>query len=252
MRNPSKCLPALLLLAAMAVAAAPSKAIPLDVSGEGVQVVTVVKSLPCMVKAPAGKGIWIWQFPDAVKAKPDPENQNVLIVTAAPKGTHLITVINVRYDKAIDDLVKVNGEVNLTVGEGPAPPDPPVPPVPPTPPAPAGPMRVLIVYEQADVPAMKKDPARKAQAEMLFSPSFKGALTDRSDKKGPNGIGWAIWDKDAKFGDKADKFWKDAFARPRTALPFIHVFKGDKPVHEGELPKNEKEALDLINKYAGE
>lgn len=247
MFNPSRLLLTLLLAATICVAA-PKKAIPLDVSGEGVAVITVVKSLPVKVTAPEGATIYLWNIPDAVTASFD---ENVLTVTAAPKGTYKVSVSAVYIDFDKKAVRKEKGEVTLNVGELPTP-KPPEPPVPPTPPLPVGAMRVLIMYKAADIPAMKMDPARKEQADMLYKPSFKGALTDRTDKNGPNKMGWAIWPDPVEGLEDADKFWQDAVKRPRPKLPYIHIFKADKSVFDGELPKTEKETLDLINKYAGE
>lgn len=254
MSTPVKCLLTLLLSTAICLAA-PKKSNALDVSGDNVQHVVVVNSVPFKLTATEGHDLYFWTVPDGVTVE---KQQHVLAVTkVAKKGTYKFAVLcytkKVDFDKKTTEVVKEELEVTINYGGLPTPGPTPNPDDndPPTPtPDVKGPMRVMIIYEQADIPAMKKDPARREQADMLFSPAFKGALTDRADKNGPNKRGWVIWDKDVKGVEKADKFWQDAFARKRGNLPYIHIFKGDKPVHEGELPKTQKEALDLINKYA--
>lgn len=240
MLNPLRCLPALVLSVALLSAAAPTKAVPLEVQGDTVR---VVRSFPVTVVAPPGGKDYTWLYPSTFDTE---ESDNTLKIKSAPKGSHKIRV-KIVFQNDKKDLSFERGEVTVTVGDvpGPKPPDPVDPPVP------AGAMRVLIVYETAELPNMKKDKDRHEQVDMLFDPKFKGALTDRTDKKGPNGRGWNIWDKDLNV-TAADKFWQDAMARKHDTLPYVHVFKGDKSVYDGPLPKTQKEALDLINKYAGE
>lgn len=100
------------------------KAVPLVVAGD---TVTVVKSFPCTVTAAPGASFYIWSVPDAVKAS---GADGVLTVTAAPKGSHKITVISITVDFETKKVVKDAGEVVLNVGDvpgpgpGPAPTDP--------------------------------------------------------------------------------------------------------------------------------
>lgn len=215
----------------------PVKAVPLEVSGD---TVTIIKGLPCKVTARAGADLYLWNVPAGVTAT---SADNVLTVTAAAKGTYTVSVVAITVDFEKKKLTKDSGEVVLNVGEGPAPPGP-KPPDPPGP-TPGGPLRVLIVYESADLPKLPKE-----QQAILFDMKVRGALKDRTDKAGPDGRGFNIWDKDIDATGAA-KFWRDALKRSRSATPFIHLFKGDAVVHEGPLPANVEDALTLINKYGG-
>lgn len=248
MRNPSKYLLAALLFAAICVAA-PPKASQLEVKGEGVVVVTVVKTTPFTLTAPEGHDLYFWTVPDGVTYK---EVLNVLNVTkVAKKGNLTFKVLcytkKVDFDKKKTEVVKESLEATVSVGEiAPTPPPNPDDPDPPMP-KPEGPMRVLIVYERGDVVKLPKE-----QRLLIDDINFHGILKDRTDKNGPNGLGWAIWDKDQDLA-KADKFWQDAMNNAKTKkLPYIQVYKADKLAVEQELPASKKEVLDLINKYAGE
>lgn len=232
----------LAVIGMVAAAPPPPKAVPLDVSGD---TVLVVKSFPCLITAAPGAGFYAWNVPPGVTYK---ESFNVLTVTNAPKGSYKITVKAVS-GKVADDKVTViftydTGETTLVIGELPVPPGP-TPPVPPVPPAPVGPMRVLIVYETADLPKLTKE-----QRNVIYDPKVRGALKDRTDKSGPDGRGYNIWDKDTD-ATGADKFWQDGLKRSRPSTPYIHIWKNDVMAFEGPLPATTEETLNLINKYAG-
>jgi hypothetical protein len=232
------------LLACVAVAAPPKKAVPLTVDGNTVM---VVKSFPVMVKAPPGKGLFLWTFPDAVKADSDPEADNVLVVKSAPKVTYTIRVIHIRYDKAADEFVKDKGETVLVIGDGGTPPPPdPKPDVEPDPkPDVKGDLRVLITYESEELPKLP------LSEQLIYrGPAVRDALKAKCgpDKSTMDGKAYWILDKDSDVS-RLPKFWQDAMKRPRTSPFFIHVFKGEKPVHEAVAPKTDKEVVDLINKW---
>jgi hypothetical protein len=139
--------------------------------------------------------------------------------------------------------------VIVAEGDAPKPPPVPDPPVPnppdPKPPIPAGATRVLIVFETAETPKMLD-----AQRAIMYGMPFRGVLRDRTDKAGPDGRGWNIWDKDTD-ASAAAPFWQAALKRPRASVPFIHVFKGDAIAYEGPLPATVDETTALITKYAG-
>ena len=136
--------------------------------------------------------------------------------------------------------------VIVAEGEAPKPPtpDPPTPPD-PKPPVPTGATRVLIVFETSETPKMPD-----AQRAIIYGMPFRGILRDRTDKAGPDGRGWNIWDKDTD-ASAAAPFWQAALKRPRASVPFIHVFKGDTIAYEGPLPATVDETTALITKYAG-
>ena len=115
---------------------------------------------------------------------------------------------------------------------------------PPVPPVPVGAMRVLIVYETADLPKMDR-----GQYGVLFDAKVRGALKDRCDKAGPDGRGYNIWDQNTDVSQMS-KFWQDAMKRPRASVPFVHGWKGDQIAFEGPLPKNADETVALLTKYA--
>lgn len=126
----------MLILALTGVAwAAPPRAVKLEVTGD---TVTVVRSFPVRVTAAPGADIYVWQFPDGVRGE---AVDGVLTVTAAPKGTHRVTVTSLTFvfDDAAKKWNKVRdtGEATIVVGDVPAPPGPGPGP---NPPAPADPL----------------------------------------------------------------------------------------------------------------
>ncbi len=136
----------------------------------------------------------------------------------------------------------------------PTPPVPPVPPVPPTPPpVPPGPapipgdgLRVLIVYESADLSKLPKD-----QLNVLYSQSVRGYL-DTHCAKGADGKTpeWRVWDQNVPTGAEA-KAWQDAMARKRDTLPWLIVSNG-KSGYEGPLPPNTDAMLRTLQTYGGQ
>jgi hypothetical protein len=115
----------LLLLVAPAWAWPPSRAMPLDVKGD---TITFVRAFPATITAPAGADFYFWSFPEGVKAT---AADHALTVSAAPQGTHRITVTAITYkidfDKKTKEIIKDTGEVEINVGAGPKPPEPPAP-----------------------------------------------------------------------------------------------------------------------------
>jgi hypothetical protein len=133
---------------------------------------------------------------------------------------------------------------------GPTPPapipvPPPVPPVPPAPPAPisAPGLRVLIVYEAAD---LGKYPA--TQVSILSDGSLRAYLLDHCPK-GADGktAEFRIWDKDVDASGDA-KLWQDALKLPRERTPWIVVSNGVTGTQQ-PLPDNVADTLKLIQKF---
>lgn len=246
----------LLCAAVLAGAAAPPataaperRTVALEVSGD---TVVVVKSFPCKVTAPAGHDLYFWSFPDAVKATQD---DNVLTVTAAPRGESRVSVNMVTIDFVTDDkgktkkvVTKESGEATLTVGDvpQPVPPTPPVPPAPPQPPAPipAEGFRVLIVE---DVKGRVKLPP--AQSAILFDKKIRDFLQSKcvlgTDSKTRE---WRIWDAGVDASAES-KLWQDALKRKHDSLPWIVISDG-KTGFEGPLPADVDATLALLKKYA--
>lgn len=155
---------------------------------------------------------------------------------------------------AIGDVPSDPATCVITVGQ----PDPPVPPVPPTPPTPPTPpvpptpppipqegLRVLILYESAE---LSKLPA--PQQLVLASQSVRDYLNGKcvvgADGKTRE---WRMWDKDVDASAES-KVWQEALARPRKGVPWIIVSNG-KDGFEGPLPASVDETLALLKKYGG-
>lgn len=238
-----------------AVAAAPPierksvKAVPLKVEGD---TVVVVKSFPITITASAGAGYYSWKVPTGVTYT---ESFNILTVTAAPKGSHKITVdaISGRLgpDKVMVEFMVDRGETTINVGVDVTPPKPPpdpdVPPDPPPDPTVKGPLRVLIVFEEE-----KAGEYPKEQHSILYGERFAkhlNSLTERDpNMKGRNR--WNVWDQNTVV-TAAPKEWQDAMKRERKSLPWLLMFGDDGSVyHEGPLPKTVDEAIAVVSKYA--
>lgn len=226
-----------LFLSVFAIAAPPVRSIPLKLEGD---IVTVVRSFPCLVTTTPDASVYIWTVPNGVKYN---KSQNILTITSAPAGTYKISVQALFVDFDKKKVIPDEGEITIVVG-GPEP-TPGPGPTPDPAPIPAGDLRVLIVFESQELPTMDA-----AQRSLLFDSKLRGILKDRTDKKGPNGRGCNIFDKDQDVS-KMDKFWQDAMKRPRAKTPFVHMYKGNTVVYEGEFPKTLEEMTNLINKYSG-
>jgi len=131
-------------------------------------------------------------------------------------------------------------------GPGPTPPGPTPPgPTPGPAPIPGDGLRVLMVYESADLTSMPKDQLnamRSAETvDYLNKTCPKG-----SDGKTPE---WRCWDKDLSTANE-DQVWQDAMKRPRASTPWIVVSNG-KAGFEGKMPANQAEMTALLKKYGG-
>ena len=130
----------------------------------------------------------------------------------------------------------------------PPPPPPPVPPVPPVPTVPPSPipspgLRVLIIYESADL--TKYPPAQTA---ILYDQSLRMYL-DSVSVLGPDlkTHEYRIWDKDVNLvGDS--QLWKSAMSRSHPQLPWIVIANGVTG-YEGPLPANTVDTIALVRKY---
>lgn len=120
--------------------------------------------------------------------------------------------------------------VVIVEGEAPKPPpDPKVDPPTPKPPTPAGGVRVLIVYESAELAAMPE-----AQQSILFGMPTRKILNDTCEQDGAV-KGWRIFDKDVDASADT-KGWADLLRRPRASVPWVIITRGGTPAHEGPLP----------------
>ena len=138
--------------------------------------------------------------------------------------------------------------LTVKMGKGPQPPTPKPPEPKPVDPAPipvAG-LRVLIVYESADLP--KYTPQQNG---ILFGAKVREWL-NANCVVGPDGKTreWRMWDKDVDTSGES-KLWQEAMKRPRTSTPWVIISDGTKGF-EGPLPANVDDFLALVGKYKGD
>lgn len=169
----------------------------------------------------------------------------ILYIDFVPQGIKLQTDV-------------VSRTVNVDAGQGPQPPPPdPKPPVPPDPKPPKPPdpptpstspfpgegLRVLVVYESADL-------TKYPQAQLSIMTGLKStAFLNTKCAVGPDGKTreWRMYDKDV---DTSRDFpvWRDAMKRPRTSIPWLLVGNG-KTGYEGPLSANTDDFITLVSKY---
>jgi hypothetical protein len=143
---------------------------------------------------------------------------------------------------------QVRADFEVVVGDVPPVPPGPTPPGPVPPgPGPVTGMRVLVVYETADLGKM---PA--AQQSVLYAKPVRDYL-DAHTPLGADGKthAWRFWD--ANVDPKGDeKVWADLLARPHATTPWVVIADKDgKPAFEGPLPGTITDTLTLLKKYGG-
>jgi hypothetical protein len=209
-----------------------------------------------------------WMMPDgglkeinleALLGKETAEKSRVRIFKATKPGRYRVWAVTAkaRADDPKTADVSVPAECVIVVGETPPPPPTPPGPTPPgpTPPGPGpGPapipgdgLRVLIVYESADLSKLKPD-----QLNVLYSQSVRSYLDTHCAKGGKDGKTpeWRMWDQNVPTGAEA-KIWQDAMARKRDKLPWLIVSTG-KAGYEGPLPPNTDAMLRTLQTYGGQ
>jgi hypothetical protein len=142
------------------------------------------------------------------------------------------------------DFVLVVGDAP---GPGPGPaPRPPDPAPQPPPPIPGNGLRVLVVYESADLARYPP-----GQLAVLYAKAVRDYLNTHCPP-GPDGRTreWRIYDQDTDTSGES-KTWQDAMRRPRASLPWIVVSNG-RTGYEGPLPASVADTLALLRKYGGE
>ncbi len=135
----------------------------------------------------------------------------------------------------------------LVVGDAPPPgPTPPGPtPDPPSPaPIPGAGLRVLLVYEAAD---LARYPA--GQVAALYSQEVRDYLNAKCPKGPGQQPEWRCWDKDVPTANESAT-WQNAMKRPRASTPWIIVSNGTAGF-EGPLPASVADLLALLRKYGG-
>lgn len=175
-----------------------------------------------------------------------------IVVPPAP-GSYLLIVTARGTPEGQAEAQEVTAHRLVMVGQQPTPPSPPGP-VPPTPPGPTPPspvpipgtgLRVLVVYESADVSKLPP-----GQVAVLYSKTLRDLLNAKCPA-GPDGKTreWRIYDADVDLTGESDA-WKAAMARPRKSLPWIVISNGTSG-YEGPLPASVDEAVKLVQAYAG-
>jgi hypothetical protein len=242
-----------------------AQSVDLSIKGDGVTVVkvdkvivvkedlTVVKSFPFTVTAPAGAGLYFWTYPAGVQAA---DKGDVLEVVNAPKGAMTISVksISAKLDKdgKFIGFDTKFGSTSFAIGDVPLPPDP-KPPIPPDPkpdpnkpaPIPLPGFRILIV-EESDAAFRKK--LTPGQFNFMFGAASRGWLDTITTQEGGQ-PGYRIYDKDATGVNDAQSWPRDALKRTRGSdLPWIIISNGVTGF-EGPLPTTESDCKALVQKY---
>jgi hypothetical protein len=203
---------------------------------------------------------YIWDVADEDRADVEEVVGGKLYFTG-PAGTYkvklrLITITNGAPKVDTARATVVIGDPPPPVPPGPTPPGPTPPgptppgptppgPNPPTPPAPipeAG-LRVLIVYESAELSKLPP-----AQTNCLYAKNVRDFL-NANCATGADGKTreWRIWDKDVDAAQES-AVWQSAMKRPRASVPWVLVSNG-KTGYEGPLPADPEALLTLLKKY---
>lgn len=234
-------LAALLIVAAATRAAPPALEIPPEVRAVGDYVIVQPKTDAKSVVYVARSGVE--PFPSAMLAD---RRAFVLPVRGLPVGRYLFTAVgSLNDEQAVAAFAVVVGDAPPP-GPAPTPPGP-APPGPTPPPQPVAGMRVLILYESAD---LSKYPA--GQVASLYARVVRDYL-DGKCPVGPDGKTkeWRIWDKDVDARGES-QFWQDAIKVKPPALPAVVVFGPDgKSVLSTPLPGTVDETLALLRKIGG-
>jgi hypothetical protein len=135
------------------------------------------------------------------------------------------------------DVASTAAVCTVIVGESPAPPSPA--------PIVGDGLRVLIVYESAELSTLPR-----SQAAILTAAEVRTYLNVRC-AKGPDGrtAEWRIWDQNADTAAETPT-WRAAMARKRDKLPWIVISNGTAGF-EGPLPATNADTLTLLKQFGG-
>lgn len=227
----------------------PLKGKKLDLKIEG-NTVLVVKSMPATITAPAGADFYIWNFPETVTGKAE---ENVLVVTDAPKGASTISVLAITINFTVDKDGKVTktnskdyGSVVLVTDSGPTPgptPPGPTPPGPDPAPLPTDKLAVMIIEDESN----RRD-LTKGQLESITSTLFRTWVKSKVGKDSGGQPLFRLYDVTTDLSHE-DKFWQDAMKVDRKSLPWLLVSNG-KGGYSGPLLGTVAENKAIIEKYA--
>lgn len=176
------------------------------------------------------------------------KGKQVVTVEGLVSGRVELLIVPVGATKASDVIRRT---IDVDTGTAPIPPPQPKPepkvdpkPVDPAPIPVAG-LRVLIVYESADLPKMLP-----TQSAIIFGAKTRAEL-NAACVVGDDGKTreWRMWDKDVDTSGES-ALWQTAFKRPRQGTPWVLISNG-KAGFEGPLPANVDDFLTLLKKYGG-
>jgi len=136
---------------------------------------------------------------------------------------------------AVDGILQV---VEVTIGNQPQPPGPAPGPAP----IPELGLRVLVLYETAEVSAW---PAK--QSMILRAAAVRDWLNANCVKGSDGRAVWRFVDDDVEWTDESPL--SIASRRPRASSPWVIVSNG-KDGYEGPLPATQEDFLSLVKKYA--
>lgn len=179
--------------------------------------------------------------------------KKVYIVRAVKAGRGSVIVVKEGAKSAADVFrQQIDANVGPLPPPVPPPPDPgpkPPPPPPPDPPdpapIPAPGLRVLLIYETAELGKLTA-----GQRAILYSAKVRAHL-DAVCVKGPDGktAEWRLWDANVDTrGESA--LWQNAMKRERRSLPWVIISNG-KAGFEGPLPDGADAFLELLKRFEG-
>lgn len=211
----------------------PLLSLPAEVKGKVAGFVQVPADTSCKVVRWVALDDGLEVFPAALL-----KDTKTAVVSSATKGRYRLLAYAAQGDEPTEPAicVVVVGDAPPGPGPDPKPPDPkPDPPGP----KPTGGLRVLIVYESANLAAMPE-----AQSKILFSAQVRAALNAACEADGAV-KGWRIFDKDVDAsGDTAG--WAALLARPRASVPWVVMTRGGTVVHDAALPADADAFLALL------
>ena len=190
------------------------------------------------------------EFWDAVPGRAETSRRYdapfIAIVEAVGQGTVTLDAVPFKFETA-DAIKTVELAVDAKKGAQPPPnvdpktdpkTDPKVDPQ-PVAPIPGPGVKVLIVFD--DTPAGRAR-VPEAQNAIIYGAEIRALLTKTCGKDG-----FRIWPSPADATGEA-QVWRDAYARPRAALPWVVISNGVTG-YEGPLSKTPAEFAALLAKY---